>query len=108
MKIGLFLIFTFLFIFSGIWAQAKDPAEADALFTEGAYGLALPFYLDQLKLEPANPLLNYKAGLCYLHSRSQKDKALEYLENAVKFSPSFQTLGTPGETEAPLETYGYL
>lgn len=61
----------------------KKFSEADYLFFNQHYGAALPFYLEQLSTDSGNPDLNYKAGVCYLNSRSQKAKAIGYLEKGV-------------------------
>lgn len=57
----------------------KELTEADDLFAKEAYSSAVPRYLDLLKNDSLNILLNYKIGVCYLNSRSQKLKAIEYL-----------------------------
>ncbi len=47
------------------------------------YSAALEIYLKANDFNPHNALLNYKIGLCYLHTM-QKAKAIPYLELAIK------------------------
>src|SRR5688572_17035604 len=82
-------------------------AQADLHYKIGAYGQALRRYEDLLKKEPGNPLLNFKAGVCYLHSRSQKTKAVTYLEKSVNGSPGM-VRGEMRENEAPVTAFKYL
>jgi outer membrane protein OmpA-like peptidoglycan-associated protein/tetratricopeptide (TPR) repeat protein len=85
-----------------------SPAEADELFETGRFGAALPYYLDLLKKDPENAAVNYKIGVCYLNSRSQKPKAVSYLEKAVQNSASFYTHGNARENDAPITAYSAL
>lgn len=55
----------------------------DILFKNGQYDLALKYYLRQLNLDSNDIELNIKTGKCFYESRSQKDKAVPYLEKAV-------------------------
>lgn len=89
-------------------APASDLSEADELFRQKRYSSALPFYLATIKGQSATGQIYYKAGVCYLYSRSQKSQAVTYLEKAVELSPSFQTMGFPKETEAPIDAYKLL
>ena len=59
--------------------ENKEFAEAEKLFADELFAGALPRYLDLLKSDPSNVNLNFKAGVCYLNSRSQKIKAVDYL-----------------------------
>ncbi len=72
------------------------------------YGAALPLIMAELKADPDNAQLNYQAGLCYLHSRSLKSEAVQYLEKAIEFSPSLRTKQMPGSAEAPIECHKLL
>lgn len=51
------------------------------------YFTALQHYLLAYELNSKNALLNYKIGICYLHS-TQKNKAQEMLESAYKINPN--------------------
>jgi hypothetical protein len=68
-------------------AQNKLQA-ADEAFQRGDYGYAVNIYLGELKKDERNAMLNYKTGVCYLNSRSQKHRAVPYLERAAGMSAS--------------------
>lgn len=51
------------------------------------YPQALPYYEAANKFNPNNGELNFKLGMCYLHS-NQKFKALQYFEKAYKLTPA--------------------
>src|ERR1035437_3237959 len=63
--------------------DAKEFAEVDDLFLNDRFAVALPYYRNFLKNDSSNTNLNFKIGVCYLNSRSQKVKAIGYLEKAV-------------------------
>ncbi|MES2590686.1 MAG: OmpA family protein [Bacteroidota bacterium] len=60
--------------------------KAENLFSHHSYSAALPLYQELLKNEFSNAYLNYKIGVCYLNSRSQKTEAAFYLEKSVTLS----------------------
>ena len=66
--------------FRDAWNAVKD---GDDYFELGiaAYPKALEFYKKAYNYNPDHPGLNYKLGVCYLHS-TKKRKALEYLKKA--------------------------
>ncbi|MBI5008068.1 MAG: hypothetical protein HZB98_00085, partial [Bacteroidia bacterium] len=57
-------------------------AESWMLFEE--YKDALPNYLQLLRSYPTNANLKYRIGQCYINTPGEKDKAVGYLEDAVK------------------------
>lgn len=57
--------------------------EADNYFVHEKYPEALSIYLKAFKKDTADIALNYHIGVCYLHSRSQKLKAISFLERAI-------------------------
>lgn len=59
---------------------------AEYFYINQRYGEALPIYLGLLKPDSSDPYLNLKIGRCYLESRSQKEKAIFFLEKAAVFS----------------------
>ena len=81
-----------------------EEAESYRLFNE--YELAKPLYL---RLEEAdNYNIKYKIGTCYLNILGEKDKAIPYLEAAVKHS-SYDSKSTSfKEKRAPLDAYFFL
>src|SRR5687767_4261709 len=91
-----------------VTAQQKSFSEADHLFNNEAYGTALPLLNAVLAADPQNSLARYKAGICYLHSRSQKNKAAALLQKAAEQSTSLRTHQPPGEKDAPPDVYYHL
>ena len=65
-------------------AIKKITKEADELFLDEVYASALPIYLKLDMLKPENPEVNYKIGICYLHSAT-KGKAAPFLLKAQQF-----------------------
>ena len=81
-------------------------AESWILFED--YKEALPLYLQLLKIYPDNANLQYRIGQCYINTPGQKDKAIAYLEEAVKhIDPKYQE-GKFKETDAPYDALYYL
>lgn len=75
---------------------------------EENYPMALKNFLDAYREDSSGSNINYKIGLCYLHSASQKKKAESYFEKSVlKISKSYDDI-EPSETSAPPEAYYYL
>jgi hypothetical protein len=110
------ILFTFLLMFaagSGLFAQAKlenkntfYEAESWILFED--YKEALPQYQQLLRSYPNNYNLKYRIGQCYLNVIGEKDKAIGYLEDAVKhINPKYKE-GKFKETNAPYDAYYYL
>jgi hypothetical protein len=81
-------------------------AEANILFED--YKEALPLYLRLLKIYPANANFMYRIGQCYINTPGEKDKAMVYLQNAVKnINPKYKE-GKFRETGAPYDAFYYL
>jgi hypothetical protein len=79
-------------------------AESCNLFEE--YELANPLYL--LLEKPDNYNVQYKIGTCYLNIPGEKDKAIPYLESAVKHSSYDAKINKVKEKRAPLDAYFFL
>jgi outer membrane protein OmpA-like peptidoglycan-associated protein/tetratricopeptide (TPR) repeat protein len=60
----------------------SDLANVDDLYLNQHFAASWPYYKQQLSKDPNNKELNYKMGVCYLNSRSQKQKALIYFTRA--------------------------
>jgi hypothetical protein len=113
MKQHTFLLLAFLLLFKYGFTQQEENlkdlflyAESEFLFEE--YAEALPNYLRINKQFPDNDNINFKIGVCYLNDLYEKDKAIEYLEKAVRnINPRFKE-NSYKETGAPLEAYYYL
>ena len=66
----------------------KNIKEGDTYYNigPGVYLQAIDYYLKAQDFNPNNALLNYKIGKCYLNT-IQKEKSVEYFENALKLDP---------------------
>ncbi|MBN1387269.1 MAG: PD40 domain-containing protein [Bacteroidales bacterium] len=81
-------------------------AESWMLFEE--FQDALSIYLNLLEQYPDNYNYKYRVGVCYLNVPGEKEKALPYLEDAVKhINPTYKE-GRFSETEAPYDALFYL
>lgn len=89
MKKTTLLVLFMTVVTSGLFSQIiseeeiKLYEEADILMENEKFGEALPLYLRLAKKDSVNPDLNYLIGICYLHSNTEKAKAINYLKNAV-------------------------
>lgn len=104
------LIFLSVFPFSAS-SQSKTEmrkifaqAESCNLFEE--YELANPLYL--ILDKPDNFNIQYKIGNCYLNIPGEKEKAIPYLESAVKHSTYEAKISSIKEKRAPLDAYFFL
>lgn len=59
-------------------------AEAEVLFAKKHYSAVWEYYLDKLKFDSLNPDLNFRMGICYLNSRSEKNKAIECFSKVIR------------------------
>jgi outer membrane protein OmpA-like peptidoglycan-associated protein/tetratricopeptide (TPR) repeat protein len=60
--------------------------KGDKFFGRKDYENALSSYLEAIKLSPEDPAVNFRLGLCYLHTE-KKGKSLEFLEKAYAAKP---------------------
>lgn len=65
--------------------QDATKSTAKDNFLYGAWRLARDEYLELLKKDSVNALYNYRAGICYLQLFEDRDKAVFYLERALRF-----------------------
>ncbi len=63
--------------------DSKTIEKADELIENDRFAEALPLYLKVIKKDSLNPELNFLIGLCYIHSNTQKFRAIRYLEHAI-------------------------
>jgi tetratricopeptide (TPR) repeat protein len=77
--------------------------DADYYLIEKDFGKAMNSYLNILKSEPDNADIKYRLGICYLYSEDEKDKAIPYLEEAVKKVSVNYNARSFKETNAPIE-----
>jgi hypothetical protein len=81
-------------------------AESWILFED--YKEALPLYLQLLKINPSNSNYKYRIGQCYINTPGEKNKAVSFLEDAVKnINPDYKE-GHFKETKAPYDALYYL
>jgi len=102
-----------LFSISNILSQTDNNfdtkfEEAQKTSKEGDYYAALPMYLHLYKTDTSNANINYLIGNCYLQARSNKAKALPYLERALLSISNKYDEGSSKERNAPLLTYKLL
>ncbi|MCJ7448526.1 MAG: hypothetical protein MUO72_12630 [Bacteroidales bacterium] len=101
-----------LVIFSGA-ASAQSSKELKEIFEQAEshylyeeYDLANELYL--LLETPGNLNIKYKIGTCYLNIPDEKDKAIPYLEAAVRNASYDSKPGSLKEKRAPLDAYFFL
>ncbi len=83
MKIHKILMLLFLFAQKESKEFNEDFEKAQELSDNERFDEALRIYLDLAKIDSLNSNLNFNIGICYLHSRTQKPKAIRYLEKAI-------------------------
>ncbi len=81
-------------------------AQAESYYLYEEYELANQLYL--LLENPENLNVAYKIGACYLNIPDEKDKAIQYLESAVRNSSYDAKSGSFNERRAPLDAYFIL
>lgn len=102
----------FVVLLSAVPLSAQKKSELKAIWLEaeshylyGEYELANPLYLILNELIPGNANIKYKIGNCYLNILDEKQKAIPFLEEAVK-NTSFESRSDKlKETRAPLDAY---
>jgi len=94
--------------FSQINNEFKDAfIEAESYFLYEEYEEALPIYTKLLRNNPYNIKLKYLIGRCLLNDPYRTDKAITYLEQAVKnINPKYKD--NYQETLAPFDALFYL
>ncbi|MCX6301678.1 MAG: hypothetical protein NTW82_05805 [Bacteroidia bacterium] len=81
-------------------------AQAESYYLYEEYELANQLYI--LLENPENLNITYKIGTCYLSIPDEKEKAIPYLEAAVKNATYDAKSGSFKEKRAPLDTYFFL
>ena len=105
------LIITFSIALMNLNAQESFNerfTEANMLMEENQYNVALKIWLELQTEQPTNFNVNYKVGLCYIHSANDKKKALPYLVTAVQNSTNNYDPFSFSEKRSPNESYFYL
>lgn len=102
-----------LFCINDLYPQARIENrnkfyEAESWILFEAYKDALPNYLELIKSYPSNANFKYRIGQCYINTPGEKDKAVGYLEDAVKnINPEYKE-GNFKEKGAPYDALYYL
>lgn len=113
MKRSLPVSFALLFVLAlSLSAQSADLKEtfleAEAYFLFEEYSEALPLYMKIYREDPENDNIKFKIGVCLLDDPYQKDKAINYLEEASNnINPRFRE-NNYKERKAPTEVIFYL
>ncbi len=111
-KLALFIFL--VFISQIINAQGKKAlyrekiVEGNHLMVEKNYSLALTNFKEAYQIDSSSANINYKLGVCYLQSGSQKYKAVYHLEKAVQNTTHNYSEEDPNETQASEFAYYYL
>ncbi|HEY0029582.1 MAG TPA: hypothetical protein VGC65_02395 [Bacteroidia bacterium] len=108
------LIIFFSIVLFTVTLKGQDKAEYRQKFTEGNYlilennyALALKNFREAYAIDSNNANINFKVGLCYIKSETEKDKALYYLEKAVLNTAKNYNDLEPTEKSAPVNAYYY-
>ncbi len=108
-KVILLLLVLAPFFGIGQNKRYKDKfTEGNFLLLEKNYPMALKNFLEAYYFDSSSSNINYKIGLCYLNSPSEKQKALPYLQKAVLNTSKKYLDFEPTEKRAPLLAYYYL
>jgi len=110
MKKQKIFLFFFLLNLTKLLGQIENTtfSIAEALLANEKYAEALPYYQRLLKSDSANANLNFRIGICYLNSRSQKIKSLKYLEKALRPTYSYYNEGKKMVSDTPMIAYKFL
>lgn len=112
-RILLLTLTLFAFGFSKTYSQARienrnNFYEAESWILFESYKDALPIYTQLLKSYPTNNNFKYRIGQCYLNISGEKEKAISFLEDAVKnINPEYKE-GNFKEKGAPFDALYYL
>ena len=105
-----FLAFLPFFLFQGqdkqIFRQMFREAESVLLYLNEEHE-ALKLFLELDRMDPGNAHIQYKTGLCYLHLPGEKEKAIPWLEKAVRHISS-EYKPVYDERNAPPDAWFYL
>jgi len=112
-RLTLLILFITILPVNYLHSQAKGEikmtfyeAESWILFED--FQEALPLYQQLLKFFPTNTNYKYRIGQCYLNIPGEKEKAIGYLEEAVKdINPKYKE-GKFKEKGAPYDAFYYL
>jgi len=92
----------------GISESEEFYENAEYFFKREDFHEALFYYLQLHDINSSNDNVNYHIGMCYLNMPGEEEKAIPYLEQAVKNISSSYKKNTLTETHAPLHSLYYL
>ncbi|MBW6502335.1 MAG: hypothetical protein K0B05_13170 [Bacteroidales bacterium] len=109
--IRLKFIVMFLLIPVAAWSQTRSQKKkifnkAESYYLYEDYDMANPLYL--LLETPENSNVQYKIGTSYLNITDEKEKAIPYLESAVKNTSFKARIRSHSEKRAPLDAWFFL
>lgn len=86
------ITFLFVLVLVSVFAKSQNDKktyrekfiQGNYLMLENNYELALKYFKEAFLIDSSSANINYKLGLCYLQSASQKNKAVQHLEKAVQ------------------------
>ncbi|MBN8697525.1 MAG: PD40 domain-containing protein [Bacteroidetes bacterium] len=112
MKKYILLVLAAFTMHSVLSAQSKADyrqkfTEGNYLILEGNYFQALKNFLEAYQIDSSSSNINYKVGICYLNTITEKSKALYYLEKAVLKTTTKYTDLEPREENAPVNAFYY-
>jgi len=112
MKSGYFTLIFMAFFIQTICSKNEDVnklfSKAESYFNDEKYSLALPLYLTVESMNYETASINFKIGICYLNSLTEKNKAVSYLQTAAKNTSPKAKESSLKEKDAPLTSYYYL
>src|SRR5574337_288745 len=82
--------------------------QGNLLIDENNWPMALAYFKEAYQVDSSNANINYKVGLCYLNSFSEKKKSLGYLRKASKDVSRNYDPTDPRMKKAPENTFYYL
>ncbi len=95
--------------FSQNTSEKETFENAEYFFAKEDYSEALSSFLQLYKRSfHDNANINYRLGICYLHTNNEKDKAVKYLEQAVKRVSEKYNEGSIKEVNAPYDAFLFM
>ena len=86
----------------------KEFMQAEDLLAKSKFAEALQQYQNLLKYDSSNANLNFKIGICYLNSRSQKAKAVCFMNKSLLPTTSYYKEGLKKQANTPLIANEFL
>ncbi len=109
------LVVIFLISSSGLIAQNHTEAfeqkldKANGYINNEQFDEALPLYLELNRMDSLNSDINFAIGVCYFNSRTEKSKAIKYLEKAIECtSVNTEFACTEKQDKAHLNVFKFL